>query len=438
MVVNETERTLSPPHNYSRHMDSLQQALAVLANKSIADNVTIVLAAGEHRLDSKVVINGSKRITIVSEDGDRGKARINASAANGTTVTEPPTAIVSFVSSSHVLLSNLTVEMLTEGTVFDFIGCVGVTVRNCQFTTRFSVSTALNFTNTVQLNASGCVFLFDVPVVDKDADAATPLRKTKNATLFFFVIVNDSETPFNSDLDTTGQLAMSMSNCRFMSKSKNDALEMAGYGGIGEYRSSPLQQEALLVVLIYGPNAQGLNVNISHCYVSGLLFGLAVPIALVIENGASGNSITLTNSQITDNICISGCGILVWFSNQAAGNVITVSDTVFTNNTAEVEGGAIFALLEDVNGVDNGNVLSIDRCNFVNNRADTLFGGGSSVMIYSNRELGRSGAAGTFQEESRVEFSNCIFENNTAERAAVYTKDTDVTFAGNWFVLSLV
>lgn len=415
--VNETGRTLPPPHDYSRYFASLQRALDFLAvaNKT---NVTIVLAAGEHGLHSKVDITGANGITIVSEGGDRGTADICVITAHNRTVTDPQTPIVGFSASHNIVLSNLKIEMLTQGTMFVFKGCVGVTVKDCRFTTLFSLGTVLFFVNTIQLRASGCIFRFDVPTVDTSMP-----RKTGNVTLFYFLI-NDTETAVvNND-----QLAMSMSNCRFESRSSSDALETAGYRDIGGHRLSPLQQEALLVVLIYGSNVRGLRVTVSHCYVSGLLFGLAVPIALVVDEGASRNSITISNSQVTDNSCLSGCGILVWFVNKAAGNGITISDTVFTNNTAEVEGGAIFVLLENAG---EGNVLAIDRCDFANNKADTLFGGGASAMIYSNRDPDRSGSAGTFQKENKIEFKNCTFRNNIADRAAIYTKDTEITFSGN-------
>ena len=420
---------------YSSCVENLENALNSLAQSgSLQDNVTLVLARGNHRLTLPVVFTDVIGFSIVAKDDDKRHVIINATVDKTTTESVGRQTKITFHSSSRFHMSNVTVVMLSEGTVFNFTGCQNVKIVDCEFVNQFGVSSAILFANSLDVDIHACHFLFQVSTAfDGIGLEAIHLRKQNNeATILGFVIADHISAPLNNSVPMASTLALSVTNCKFVPKSKYEMEELAGYVHLGEYHISPLSQISLLQVIIAGLSARDINVVISDCYVSGLTIGEGVPTSFLIANKSSGNSILLRNNRIEDNRCISGCGILILFTNNTYNNTMIVSNTTFTNNIALVEGGAVFALLEDLAQVEIENVLLVDNCVFRANRADTFFGGGSSVMIYSNRDFSGSSVKGELRRESTVHFNDCTFIDNIAERAAVYTKDTDVTFTGNW------
>lgn len=438
-VGNSDEACQILKAEYDSCFDNFDDAMAELAGGQAttnnASNLDLVLAPGQHTLNSTHTIDceGYNAVNMRSQQGSE------VTVINGTTDVHDFDLIqksrLLFFSCSNVSISGVTVDLSSPGVFFNFTCCQHVSVSDCTFINELGFSGSLYFINTLPVGISNSTFKFTIPPLGPGSGLRVPMRNNTGTKLVDFVIVDDGGDDGGRDCVYCPHAcqALDVTNSTFEPVSIEQTNTFYGYGSLARSHSRPFQKESLLKVTLRGETARQLTVSITNCHFRRMVFGYGVPLVFYIAERAANNIITLSHSMFRDNECTSGCGLLALFQDNPISNTISVTDTQFINNTAVVEGGAIFALYENLTENSSPrNMLDIQRCHFQNNSAKRYFGAGSAVMIYSNKEP----TAGISEREdplqAAVNFTDCQFLGNEAVYGTVFVKNSDVQYHGHW------
>ena len=409
---------------------SFQDALSALALEQYSSTASdVILAPGQHTFysDANYTIDcrGQKTIRFLSEKGRKEETVIN-----GTTSTKGYSFLLKsrlqLISCINVSISDLTVDQSSPGTMFSFLKCQHVVVNRCTFINKLGLTTSLFFKNTWPVQILDSTFNFTTPSLLRDSRQLKLIENERGNRPVYFtmshVLTKESDS-----------LAFYVNNCSFQPLASAPASILYGYVNLARSYNQPFQKGGVMKVVFSGEDVQYMKAIISHCHFRQMVYGYGVPLSLFLNNKTAHNHITLANTTFTGNECVAGCAILALFQDNPSNNTILLTDTDFISNTAVIEGGAVFALYEDVSSKElPRNELLFKRCNFVDNRATQYFGAGSAVMIYSNKEPLVDNIRRDDTIEATATFADCQFMSNTAIYGTVFAKNSDIYYCGYW------
>lgn len=145
-------------------------------------------------------------------------------------------------------------------------------------------------------------------------------------------------------------------------------------------------------------------------HVSRAPIGRGGGLAVMVANGATGNSITIHNCTFINNTALRGGGMYILIRDFSQNNQLRVQQSWFEQNSApqRAGGGVDMGYIFHPKEQPKGNVIEFSNTTFVNNSAS--FGGGISIQSSANTERRVS--------ENNFVFNNCTWEKNKAFFAA--------------------
>ena len=343
-------------------------------------SLEVYLSPGRHRLTSRVRFCNSSYIHIYGDSGPEETALL---CAEDFPNRQFPCVFdnLDFFRSSHIWLSGITITHCGPVAVGVFMQNVSnVIVQNCTFTRNAAPGVSI-------LDNSSCLYFVDNIIynntgVELPANFSWGFCGTSQDTTFLrFLAGGSGGYEVRADRASDEVLVL---RSRFI-----------GNTAVPDFSDStipasirPFGRGGAMTIGMFG--AVGCHVCIKDTVVRGNRARLAAGgVSLYVANRATGNSMTIVNSLVEDNLCESeecfGGG--VYFTsdgrvNDATTNSMFVYDTVFVNNSAGTGGGFLGVLYSS----ESSYVFS--NCSFVGNKARF---DGSALVALSMASIARGG-----------------------------------------------
>lgn len=306
----------------------------------------------------------------------------------------PSTCLKDWTDLRIVGIGNVMVNSSVGGYrgLFEFRNCSNVSIESIRFTTVFTGRAVLFFEESRDINIINCV----IPVTNLAG------------TGIYFHSCAETVNITNSRIFGDPSFSERQNPATGIVISQGDSFTAVGpLDGEGMY----FQADFFISNCTFTGIADGGMSSTS--YVSS--WGNAVGLLGVFHSSAKDNTIIVQNCTFSDLVNIRGSSALLRFEKGASGNTAHFVGSTFANNIALYGGGiAVYFVSSETN------LIEIDGCSFINNRA-SFEGGGLHVVSLS------------VQPSDSVRIRNSIFKLNEADYGAAVFLFSDPTWYSRAF-----
>ena len=130
-------------------------------------------------------------------------------------------------------------------------------------------------------------------------------------------------------------------------------------------------------------------------------------ISVRFSGNSTGNTVTLRDITVKDNLATWGGGMAVLFKDTATHNKVFLYNVLFENNNASQQGGGLnIGYTDSTSDPPITNIVHIEKCNFTHNYARS--GGGTSIFASQT-----TCAQENDHKDEALVFMSCVWEENS-------------------------